>query len=91
VLVNSAAKSDVVTARTSSAGTCWADAPRGFQRHDMSLLLCRPSARPAAFVGGPRPNRALVAAGPHSNDGVEHAVVRATVPLSLPRRRCLLA
>jgi hypothetical protein len=83
VLVNSAAKSDVATAQTSSAGT-WSDAPRGSQRHDMSLLLCRPSARPVALVEGQRPNRALVAAGPPSNDGVEHAVVRATVPLSLP-------
>jgi hypothetical protein len=89
VLVNSAALSDVATAQTSSAGTCRVDAPRSFQRRDMSLLLCRPSARSAAFVGG-RPSRALVVAGPHSNDGVEHAVVRAAVPLTTPSfaRRC---
>jgi hypothetical protein len=84
VLVNSAAWSDAATARSSSAGICRAPAPRGSQRHDLSLLLCRPSARPAAFVGAQRPNRALIAACPQSNDGIERAVVRERLPPSLP-------
>jgi hypothetical protein len=84
VLVNSAAWSDAATARTSSAGISQAEAPRSSQRHDLSLLLYRPSARSAAFVRVWRPDRALVAARPRSNDGVEHAVVRETVPPSLP-------
>jgi hypothetical protein len=84
VLATFPTESAGAAAQTAPAGTRRADAPRGSQRHDPPLLLCPVSARPAAFVRGQRPNRALIADPPQSNDGIEHAVVRATVPPSLP-------